>query len=135
MPIGRTASETLKLAGWKDLPEIPRAAMEKMEAESTTVVRLFTAVSEIYEIFYHEATDRYMLITNGAEFFTTNAEVMLLATANPHRLDTNNAEAKNQTMVYTLGSSGKTVEDWLVWVGAQNNMPQRRPDRGFHYVS
>ena len=135
MPIGRTASETLKLAGWREVAEIPQEAVEQLESQSTTSIRLFEAVSEIYEIFHHEETDRYILITNGGSFLTTNADGMLLATANPERLDTDNAEANNKTMIFTIGLDDKTVGNWLVWVGAQKNMPQRRPDRGFHYVS
>lgn len=133
MPLGKTVIETLHLAGWEEKIDITQAAMDQLEAQSSSAIKLFDAVCEINEIFYHPETDRWILITDGGGSFTVGAEGLLLATANPNRLDTDNAAER--TMVFTIGLSDKTVGQWLVWVGAQNNYPERRPDPGFNYTS
>lgn len=134
MGIGRTAEEVLRAAGWKAVDEIPGSEMDKLGAHSPSAIPLFSAVSEIYEIYHHPEKDRWMLITNGGESFTINAPGILIASHNPERLDINRSD-EEQTMVFTIGLDDKTVGNWLMWVGAQRNDPNRRPDRGFNYVS
>ncbi|OLF82027.1 hypothetical protein AWH63_10840 [Marinobacter sp. C18] len=135
MPIGATAQHTLDLSGWESKNEIPSDAIDSLDMKSRSSIRLFSAVSEIYEIFHHAETDRWMLVTDGGSSFTVNAPALLIASPNPERLDTDCPKAQASTIVFTIGLDDKTVSDWLVWVGCQNHYPQRRPDRGFHYVS
>ena len=133
MPIRRSTSKALKVAGWEEKAELPHAVVERLEAESPAAIKLFDAVTSVYEIFHHSGRDRWVLISDGGSSFSVNAEGMLLATANPERLDTENG--KDRTMVFTIGLSDKTVSDWLEWVGVRNNLPDLRPDRGYNYVS
>jgi hypothetical protein len=136
MAIAKTKTSKLTKAGWIAVKEIPEAAIETLENQSPTAIELFTAIGEIYEIFHHKETDRYMLITDGGGSFSTNAPGLLISTANPHRADCNERSRSNpSTMVFTIGLDDKTVGDWAVWVGAHNNDPERRPSVGYHYVS
>ncbi len=135
MGIGRSASLALHHAGWEPADEIPSAAIEQLEAQSSTAIKLFSAVSEIYEIFHHAETDRWILVTDGGGSFKVNAPGLLIASSNPDRLGTSREDAKQETMIFTIGLDDKTVNNWLLWVGVQKNYPQRRPDLGFHYVS
>lgn len=134
MAIATTTLGALRLAGWTAKQEIPGEAMDKLEKEARTGIPLFEAVCEIYEIFHHEDTDRWMLITDGGGSFTTNAPGILIASANPKRKDTD-SDAKDHTMVFTIGLDDDTVSKWLRWVGYDDNEPEKRPDFGFHYVS
>ncbi len=134
MGIGRTATVVLNNAGWEAVDEIPSTAMAQLEEKANTGIKLFSAVNEIYEIFRHAETDRWMLITDGGSSFKVNAPGLLVSSGNPDRLDTDSEDAKNETMIFTIGLDDKTVSNWLMWV-SQNNYPQRRPELGFDYVS
>lgn len=134
MPVGVTTQNTLDLSGWESKSEVPSDAIGSLVMTSRSSIRLFSAFSEIYEIFHHAKTDRWMVITNGSGSFSANARAMLIASPNFERLDTDCPEARASTIVFTIGLDDKTVSDWLVWVGCQNHYPQRRPESGFHYA-
>jgi hypothetical protein len=135
MAIAKTTLGALRLAGWTAKDEIPANAMEKLEKESSSAIPLFQAVNEIYEIFHHEGSNRWMLITDGGGSFTVNAPGILIASANPNRKDTNSDDTKQRTIVFTIGLDDGTVSNWLRWVGYDDHLPEKRPDCGFHYVS
>jgi len=135
MALGRTTIAALEAAGWEPRKELSQGAMDELENVAQTAISLFSAVNEIYEAFYQPETERWMLITDGGSTFKVNAPGLLIASPNPHRLDTQNPTYREATMIFTIGLDDKTVGSWLVWVGTQNNYPQRRPDMGFDYVS
>jgi len=135
MSIGRVASEALKVAGWTPVDTIPSDAIDKLEEQSPTAILLFSAIAEIYELFHHSESDRWMMVTDGGESFKVGAPGLLISSANPARLDADSDETKASTMVFTIGLDDKTVDEWLMWVGAHDNHPHRRPDMGYHYTS
>ena len=135
MALAKTTLGALKLAGWTAKEEIPGDAMDKLDRESSAAIPLFGSVNEIYEIFHHEDSDRWLMITDGGGSFTVNAPGMLIASANPRRKDTNSPDTKQSTMVFTIGLDDDTVSKWLRWVGYDDNEPSKKPDCGFHYVS
>lgn len=109
--------------------------MKRLEDESSSAIKLFDAVSEIYAIFYQAKTDRWMLVTDGGSAFKTNAEGLIIASANPERLDTDCEKLKARTVVFAIGLDRKTIGEWIIWISSNRHYPERKPDMGFNYVS
>jgi hypothetical protein len=62
--IGRTTSEALRLAGWVETPEVPEEAFQRMSAEAPPAMKfhdfMHTQVAELYFVFHHPESDRYL---------------------------------------------------------------------------
>jgi hypothetical protein len=127
--LGRTADEVLRLAGWKQVSTLPEKAQARLEEESSAAIKIFDYVTEVFFIFHHEESDRYMVITDGGSALKVDAEGLIIATANPERLDIDDKErAKTQTIVHAITMTDKMIADWLMWVGAQRCYPLRKPE-------
>lgn len=134
MALGRSTLEILRATGWHQVSEIPAAAMERLENESHQRKEqnrdsALQFITEIYEIFYNETEDRYMIVTDGGGYLTTNAPGIVIVTAS------NEDEKHPYTKFFTIGLDDKTVGNWLIWVAAQKCNPDTIPCRGFDYVS
>ncbi|WP_138437964.1 hypothetical protein [Marinobacter shengliensis] len=121
----------LKALGWTPFTEeVPDAVFESLEAGSHERKELnkesvLRYVSCWYDGYHKDG--RYMLITDGAEFVTVNAEAMLVASPLPDIPHDN-------TVFFTIGGGDKCGLEWMVWA-AEGGDPEKRPDRGFNYVS
>jgi hypothetical protein len=137
--LGLTTSEALRLAGWVEQNEISHDAFTRLEFNSSAAIQLHDFlhdhVTELYFVLHHPESDRYMIVVDGGGALKVGAEGVLIATPSPDRQDTENEKARAETMVHAIGLSQETVQDWLLWVGAQNCLPARRPDPGYNYMS
>lgn len=95
---------------------------DRQERDSESVLRY---VSTFYEAF--KKGDTYIIVSDGAEFITVNAECLMTVSAGPET-------GRTQTGFFTIGGSDKTVFEWVAWA-AQGCDRDRRPDYGFNYVS
>ncbi len=118
----------LKDNGWAKIDELSDGVWEQLEAESAedrkpkreSVLRY---VSTFYDAYTKDG--RYLIITDGAEFVTVNAELMMVVSA---------SEDVPTTRFYTIGGSTRTILNWLAWA-AGGRIRDNCPDYGFNYVS
>lgn len=122
--------QLLKTLGWESVDEVPDSIWERLDAESAhrqehSMESVLKYVSTFYEAFKKE--DAYIIVSDGAEFITVNAECLMTVSASPET-------GRKQTGFYTIGSSDKAVFEWVTWA-AQGCDADNRPDYGFNYVS
>ncbi len=124
------SKKTLKELGWEQVTEVPESVWERLESESghqrthnTNSVLKYTSC--FYEVLHKE--DQYIVVTDGADFVTVNAEIMVCVSA-----DSENG--RPNTSFFTIGGSDETVFEWIAWA-AKGCDVESRPGRGFNYVS
>ena len=135
MGISIKANKALEIAGWKAEKRVPEKVMTQLGADSPSAMPLFDAVSEVYEIYHHKESDRWIMITDGGGFFTVNAEGLLIASPVAKEAKEGDDSYITKTVVRSIGLDDKTVEQWLLWAGLQNCNHRVSPERGYHYVS
>lgn len=121
---------TLAEAGWEPTRRVPKAVWDRLESESYQKQKFQSRSPLRYVTCFFEAYqkgDEYIVLTDGGAFVTVNADCMVCVSANK-------ANGLEHTGFFAIGGSDECVNAWLAWAGTGCD-PEKRPDRGFRYVS